>query len=250
MARLPKRGVSVASPSGNEADFKRVLVDLCPHYVFSDSTVQELYALLGRVVGRWWAEKARLEASSVANALAAISRNLEAVAKSLGGRETGVRHAIDVEIVEQIEIFLALDPTVGSLEGARVIMASLRQDAAKVAHASLVAASDLKNDVGKSGRPRLEWYDDFTALLFRIAELAGVEPTLGKDRISGKRTGWLFRAGQALEGFLLPEQLMPEGFIRPGEMRSETPEACWKRLQRSKKRIASRVGQNLAASTP
>jgi hypothetical protein len=75
------------------------------------------------------------------------------------------------------------------------------------------------------GRPALNWYDEFTALLLKIADEAGIEPALGKDRATNARTGWLFEAGQALESFLWPE------------MRSPSAEACGKRLERSRKRL-------------
>jgi hypothetical protein len=57
------------------------------------------------------------------------------------------------------------------------LIASFRGDAAKLAHACLVAARDLKQTVGKSGRPQAEWHDEFVALLLEVAETAGVDPT-------------------------------------------------------------------------
>jgi len=77
----------------------------------------------------------------------------------------------------------------------------------------------------------LDWYDDFTALLLDIANMAGVKPTLRKDRSIGARSGWLFEAAQALESFLYPE------------MRSPSPEACGKRLERSQRRLRERERQ-------
>jgi hypothetical protein len=88
-----------------------------------------------------------------------------------------------------------------------------------------IAFKILKEERGKSGRKKLSWYDDFTALLLKLAKLANVEPNLNKDRISGARGGWVFNAAQALEPLLYPL------------MRSETPEACGKRLERSLKRL-------------
>src|SRR5258705_13695533 len=81
-------------------------------------------------------------------------------------------------------------------------------------------------------RPRLEWYDDFTALLVEIAAVAGVEPTLNKDRDSGAPYGWLLDAAQSLETFLDPQMRSPdEGF-------------CFKRLERAQAVLERRHLQN------
>jgi hypothetical protein len=88
----------------------------------------------------------------------------------------------------------------------------------------MVAYADLNQKALNEGRAPLRWYDEFTALLLKIAEKAGVDPSLGKDRITRTRTGWLFEAAQALEAFLDPY------------MRSPSAEACGKRLERSRKR--------------
>jgi hypothetical protein len=89
-----------------------------------------------------------------------------------------------------------------------------------------VAYADLNQKAPNEGRTPMRWYDHFTALLLTIAEKAAVDPSLGKDRITGARTGWLFEAAQGLEAFLYPY------------MRSPSAEACGKRLERSKRRLA------------
>jgi hypothetical protein len=99
----------------------------------------------------------------------------------------------------------------------------------------MVAYADLNQKALNKGRAPLRWYDEFTALLLDIAKKAGVEPSLCKDRIRGTRTGWLFKAAQALEPFLDPF------------MRSPSPEACGKRLERSKRRLAKAHRQNPSA---
>jgi hypothetical protein len=98
--------------------------------------------------------------------------------------------------------------------------------------AYMVAYADLNRKAPNEGRAPLLWYDEFTALLLDIAAKAGVEPTLSKDRNTSARTGWLFEAAQALEPFLLKF------------MRSPSAEACGKRLERSKKRLARVKRQN------
>jgi hypothetical protein len=209
-----------------------VLAQLCPDGKFSESDTREFYRRLAQIIGRWSAEDNRLDIAPLAKTFTAMSRELKKVAEILSGHETGLHEIHDIEIVSQLAMILALDPEVGSRRQADELLASFRGDAAKVAHACLVAARDLKQAVGESGRPQAEWHDEFTALLLEIAETAGVEPRLRKDRISGARDGWLLDAAQALEMFLDPQ------------MRSPSAEACGKRLERSKTRLKQTHRQN------
>jgi hypothetical protein len=161
-----------------------------------------------------------------------VGKQLKEVAEILSGQEEGLHEIHDIAIVAQLAMIVALDPEVGSRQQADKLIASFRGDAAKLAHACLVAARDLKQTVGESGRPQAEWHDQFTTLLLEIAEKTGVEPSLKKDRISGTRAGWLLDASQALEAFLDPQ------------MRSPSTEACGKRLERSKTRLKQKHRQN------
>jgi hypothetical protein len=113
-----------------------------------------------------------------------------------------------------------MDPTIGS-QPAHELLISFRAEADRIAHVCLVAVADLPEALGERGRRAHEWYDTFTELLLQIAEKAGLEPTLRKDRITGARSGWLLGAAQAFETFLDPL------------MRSPSSEACGKRLERS-----------------
>jgi hypothetical protein len=209
-----------------------VLVELCPEGDFSEPDTKEFYSRLGSIIGQWSAERDRQDITPLAKTFTAIGRELDEVAKILTGHETGLRERHDIEVVSKLATILALDPEVGSRQQADKLIASFRSDAAKLAHACLVSARDLKQQVGKSGRPRWDWYDDFTALLLEIAGKGGVEPQLGKDRITGIGYGWLLDAAQALETFLDPH------------MGSPGAEACGKRLERSKMRLKQRHRQN------
>jgi hypothetical protein len=209
-----------------------VLIELCPEADFSESDTAELHRRLGRIIGRWSAEDNRLDIAPLAKTFTAMGKELNKVAKILSGHEAGLHEIHDIKIVSQLAMILALDPEVGSRQQADQLIASFRRDAAKMAHACLVAAGDYKRQVGKSGRPPPEWHDEFTALLLEVAETAGVEPRLNKDRISGERGGWLLHAAQLLETFLDPE------------MRSPSAEACGKRLERSKTRLTQKHRQN------
>jgi hypothetical protein len=208
-----------------------VLAQLCSDGKFSESDASEFYGRLGRIIGLWSAEHDRLDIARLAKTFTAMAKELKKVAEILSGHETGLREIHDIAIVSQLAMMLALDPEVGSRQQADKLIASFRGDAAKLAHACLVSARDLKQQVGKSGRPRWDWYDDFTALVLEIAAKGGVEPQLGKDRITGAGYGWLLDAAQALEAFLDPQ------------MGSPSAEACGKRLERAKKNVEQRGGQ-------
>jgi hypothetical protein len=232
MARLPISGVAVSSPRRTEADLRHVLAQLCPDGKFSESDISEFYGWLAQIIGQWSAEDNRLDIAPLAKTFTAMAKELKKVAEILSGHETGLREIHDIAIVSQLAMMLALDPEIGSRQQADKLIASFRGDAAKLAHACLVVALDLKQTVGKSGRPLPKWYDEFTALLLEVAETAGVEPRLSKDRISGARIGWLLDAAKALEAFLDPQ------------MRSPSAEACGKRLERSQTRLKAKHRQN------
>jgi hypothetical protein len=231
MTRLPASGASVASPYLDEGNLRRVLSDLRIGHAFDATAVHEIYLRLGEIIGRWMSEQQRLEVSPVARALLSMAKNLGEVSVLLGGLETGIHSDLEITVASRTAEYLAMDPTVGSLEKARELVSAFQQDAARMAHVCMVARAALPDRPGELGRRALDWYDDFTALLLDVADTADVKPALRKDRISGARSGWLFEAAQALESFLYPE------------MRSPSPEACGKRLERSLKRLRARERQ-------
>jgi hypothetical protein len=233
MARLPVSGVAISSPRREEGGLRRALSDLGLADVFNDNAVHEIYLQLGEIIGRWMSEQQRLEVSPVARALLSMAKNLGEVSVLLGGLETGIHSGLEITVASRTAEYLAMDPTVGSLEKARELVSAFQQDAARMAHVCMVARADLPDRPGERGRPALDWYDDFAALLLDLADTADVKPILRKDRVSGARSGWLFEAAQALESFLYPE------------MRSPSPEACGKRLERSRTRLRERERQKV-----
>jgi hypothetical protein len=232
MARLPISGVAVSSPRRTEADLRNVLAELCPDGDFSESDTKEFYRRLARIIGQWSAEHDRPDIAPIVKQLMQTSKDLDAVCKLLHGHETGIREDTEIQFMSQLKIALELDATVGSMQQAEALIASLRRDAAAVSDACRSVASELKTRVGKDGRPRLEWYDYFTALLLDIAATGGIEPRLGKDRISGARHGWLLDAARSLETFLDCKMYSPD------------EESCGKRLERAKKILKRRHRQN------
>jgi hypothetical protein len=185
VARLSSTGSWAASPYRDREDFKKALLKLCPTHAFSDSAVQDFYGALSIVVGKWFSEQQRVEVSPVAKSLRSMGISFDEAARTLRGHQTGFHTNVEIEIVSQIKNYLALDPTIGSVEKADDLITPLQRDAVKLARACLVAASDLASQPAAPGRTRLGWHDAFTELLLKIAQTAGVVPTLGKDRIRG-----------------------------------------------------------------
>jgi hypothetical protein len=231
MTRLRTSGVTIATPHRGEGELHRVLSELHVGDAFDAAAVHDLYSKLGAIIGQWMSEQQRLEASSVAGSLLLTARSLNEASLVLGGFETGFHSDLEIAVASRIAKYLALDPRVSSLAKAQEVISSFRQEAARIAHVCMVARADLPDRPGERGRRALHWYDDFTALLLEVAKEADLKPTFRKDRGTGARSGWLFEGAQALESFLYPE------------MRSPSPEACGKRLERSQRRLRERERQ-------
>jgi hypothetical protein len=221
MTRLPASGTAIATPLKSKAELKRALSALQVGEMFDTNAIAELYSKLGIIIGLWLSEQSRIEVSPVAKALLSTANNLRDIARLLSGLEEGLRGSLETAVASEAIKYLALDPTVGSRSKARALVSAFQQDASRIAHVCLVAHTALNDQAGPRGRPALEWYHEFTAVLLEIAAKAGVKPTLRKGRIDQVRSGWLFDAAQAFEPFLHQE------------MRSPSAEACAKRLERS-----------------
>ena len=235
MKRLEIPGASSASPYREIAELKSILADLGVIHAFEESAIDQLHLRIAAIIGACLSQLESMDASPVAEALLSTAENLTKVSKFLSGHETGIRTPVEIEVTSQTAKFLALDPTVGSLAKAQELITAFQKEAARIGHVCMIAYVDIAQEAGQGGRPNLKWYDDFTALLLEIADKSDIEPSLRKDRVTGARSGWLFVAAQALETFLYPA------------MRSPSAEACGKRLERSRKRLASAHRQNLRA---
>jgi hypothetical protein len=237
--KIRPRGATTASAYQNElasepaaAEFRNKIFGLCPRQSFDEETLSQLYSAFGAVIGKWLSEWGQPELLPIARRLASTARLLEQLAEGLAGVQTGLRKSEDIEFALLVRQALSLNPLVGDLLHADEKLASFQLQCSEMAQVFWVAFRTLKAERGKPGRQKLYWYDDFTALLLKLALLADQEPNLNKDRSSGERGGWLFDAAQALEFLLYPP------------MRSETPEACGKRLERSLKRLESGPSTN------
>jgi len=281
--KIRSRGTTIATPHQNtkatdhaKTEFgKRILV-LCPGQSLDEKTLDHFCFIVGKVNGKWLSEWDQPEALPIARRLASSARFLEDLAQGLAGVQTGMRQPEDIEFAllirevlkywphaikkstfqqqysqmgegaglqsekqqdedfENIKLALRASGALSidqDLSRADEKLASFQQQCSEMAQVFWVAFVMLREGRGKGGRKELDWYDDFTELLLEIAQLANIEPNLHKDRSTGERGGWLFQAAQALEYFLYPP------------MRSPSPEACGKRLERSLKRLKQRHRQ-------
>ncbi|MDR3484403.1 MAG: hypothetical protein P4M05_05770 [Bradyrhizobium sp.] len=231
MARLPPSGAAIATPFQltptprvlSEFDLREVLIELCPDAAFAETDIAAAYLDLQRILGRWHAEQGRPDTASMAADLAKLGEDLELIIAAFSSIEGGLHHVHDVELVSKLVDVLSQEPSCcGSRQEAHDLIVSFRRSALEISNACRKGAMEFRQYVGKSGRPKLDWYDDFKTLLIKIARLGGVEPSMRKDRITQVRTGWLITAAQKLETFLDPA------------MRSPDSESCGKRLERAR----------------
>ena len=124
---------------------------------------------------------------------------------------------------------LSEDFIIGSVAAAHVYLADFSDRATMVASACRSAAKKLQPVRGKGGGTPYLWYDEFVAVLLDICKANKLQPSARIDRASGEPVGDLAKVAAGFEGLLLPK------------MRSPTPEAMVKRLQRSlPRRLLSR----------
>jgi hypothetical protein len=158
----PRRLGSIAL--SRRGDLRRVLSDLRIGHAFDMTAVHEIYLQLGEIIGRWMSEQQRLEVSPVGKALLSTAKSLNEVSALLGGLKPGIHSDLEIAVASRTVEYLAMDPTVGSLDKARELVSAFQRDDARVAHVCMVARADLPDGPGERGRRALNWYDDFTAL--------------------------------------------------------------------------------------
>src|SRR5271169_5476511 len=197
--KIRPRGATIASVYLNETDsepaaaeFRKRIYRLCPSHPFDNETLNQLYSDFGVVIGKWLSEWGQPELLPIARRLASTARFLEQLAQGLAGFQKGMRQSEDIEFALLARQALSLNPLVGDLLRADEKLTSFQKQCSEMAQVFWVAFRTLKEDRGKSGRKKLDWYDDFTALLLKIANLAHIKPNLNKDRITKARGGWLF----------------------------------------------------------
>ena len=173
---------------------------------------------------KWEEPYTAIEVEDVVRSLKTHAKRLDQIASIGTITRQGFASAHDLAVSGQVVQVLASDPNIAKVEAAHAYLRDFCERAGNIASACRAAARTLQSNKGKGGKSRYDWYDEFTAVLVEICKQNKIEPTVGTDRITGEPVGGLPAVASAFERLLLPK------------MRSRTPSAMVKRLQRSLKR--------------
>ena len=229
MPRLSRTGSSGASLYEMETTLEKVVADLglAPLSAEEESRIRDRLAV---VIGRGIDENAaspklnshgKIQVKDILATLGAIARNLQAAEQNLRGCETGLQSAHNIEVVTKVREILARNPELGDLVKADKFLSDCCDRLKTISHACLVAAKDLGSTKGKAGRKRLDWLDDFRAVLMSVADQNGIRPTIITDRETGEVKGRFLDLAVGFEQLLWPT------------MRSPTRTALAKRFSRT-----------------
>jgi hypothetical protein len=227
MAKLPFSGVAYQCLNECECTMRQIMVSLGLKRL-SKSAERKLRDRLGFALGQWEEPYTAVEVEDVVSSLNAHAKRLDKLAPLAAVAKGGFCRSEDIAVTGQLVKILKEDSTIGNLEAAYSYLRELFDRAGTIASACRAASSSLQSTKGKSGKSRYHWYDEFTARLVDICKQNKIEPNVGIDRISGEPVGRLAEIAAAFERLLLPK------------MRSPTPQALVKRLQRSLKRLEKR----------
>src|SRR5262245_41876497 len=164
----------------------------------------------------------------VARLLKSRASSLDKVAQLGAVAKGGICRTDEIETAVRVAQALSEIHSVSSRGSAYDYLKDFGDRALLIASACRAAAEKLQLAKGIGGRPLQHWHDEFTAILLDSCERNRIEPTARLDRISGEAIGGLYKVAVAFERLLLPK------------MRSRTPQALVKRLQRSLKRLDGR----------
>jgi hypothetical protein len=227
MAKLPRSGTAYQCLYEYDCTLPEVMatLGLKPLGKKAERTLRDR---LGFGLAKWEEPYTAVEIKDVVSSLNSHAKKLDEIV-SLGAiTQMGFGRGHEIEVSGQLLRALTSDPTIGSVEAAHAYLSEFCDRAHTIASACRAAASRLQSTKGKSGKSPYHWYDEFTAALTDICKQNKIEPNVGIDRISREPVGDLFKVASGFERLLLPR------------MRSPTPLATVKRLQRSLVRLEQR----------
>ena len=223
MAKLPLTGVGYQFLYEYDCTLPQVMASLGLKPL-SKKAERKIRTQLGFALPKWEDPNAALEVKDVVRSLMAHAKRLDQI-DSIGTiTRQGFAGAHNLAVSGRVVQVLASEPKIGSVEAAHAYLSDFCERADIIASACRAAVSTLQSNKGTGGKSRYDWYDEFTAVLVEICKQNKIEPTVGTDRITGEPVGGLPAVASAFERLLLPK------------MRSRTPSAMVKRLQRSLKR--------------
>jgi len=236
MVKLPKSGVAYQSlferdPAQREPDVTLAeIVSSLGLKPLTSRAEREIRDRLGFAMGKWEARRATFDLADVISSLNSHAKALETfnafavIAK--GGHLKGRYLDRDMELCYQLARELREELRLDDIAAAYAHLADFADRAAGMASAARAAAKRLKGIRGTGGGSPYLWYDGFTAVLLDLCKKNKIEPKAGIDRSSGEPVGGLAKMASAFERLL------------PPWMRSPTPDAMVKRLNRSLSRLA------------
>jgi hypothetical protein len=238
MVKLPKSGAAYQSlferdPTRREPDvaLPQIVASLGLKPLTANAE-RDIRDRLGFALGKWESPHATFDLADVISSLNAHAKALErfsAVAVlAKGGHLKGKDLERDMEVTCQLAQSLKEDPTLKNIAAAYAYLTDFGARAALIASAGRSAAKRLQAARGTGGGSPYVWYDGFTAVLLDLCKKNKIEPEARIERSSGEPVGGLAKMASAFERLL------------PPWMRSPTPEAMVKRLQRSLVRLAQR----------
>ena len=237
MAKLPRTGVAYQCLYEPDVTLAEIVASLGLKPL-SKNAEREMRDRLGFALAKWEEPNTALQIKDVVSSLNAHAKRFDEIAPLGTITRTGFAREPDIAVSGQVVQVLMSNPAIGSLEAAHEYLRDFCLRAGVIASGCRAAASSLQSTKGHSGKPRYDWYDDFTAVLLYVCKQNKIEPTVGIDRISGKPVGTLSKIAPAFERLLLPK------------MRSPASEAMVKRLQRSLRRLEQRVQTPSTRATP
>jgi hypothetical protein len=227
MAKLPRTGVAYKCLYEQEHSLSEVMASLGLKPL-SKKAERSLRERLGFALGKWEEPCAGVEVDDVARSLTSNAKTLEKIARLAAVAKGGMNLSEEIEGACRLAEALSEDSTIGSVAAAQVYLADFGGRATIIASACRSAAKKLRLIRGKGGGTPHLWYDEFAAVLLDICKANKLQPSVRIDRGSGEPVGDLAKVAAGFEVLL------------PPRMRSPTPEAMVKRLQRSSSRLVRR----------
>jgi hypothetical protein len=227
MAKLPQTGVAYRCLYEYDCTLLEIMESLGLKPL-GKKAERELRDRLGFALAQWEEPCYAVEVKDVVSSLSSHAKRLDEIAPLRAPARMGMSRSEDIAVSAHLVQSLSEDPTIGNVMAAQTYLCEFCDRARTIASASRAAAARLGSTVGKDGHPRYRWHDELTAVLVDICRKNGIMPKARIDRVSGEPVGRFVEVAAAFERLLLPE------------MRSPTPQALVKRLQRSLNRVRQR----------
>lgn len=225
MARINQPGFSLQLPNEREVSLSNVLADLGLRPL-EEEELRDLRLEIGLALSRWCEPKGGVDSLDVARRLRRHASQLDKMKGLLAAADLGWHRDEDIQAAMFLVSALQRHPAISGIEAAQAHMGRFREMAADFAVALRVAADYAKSIKGGNTKDS-HWYDGFLLAVAKICERNGIPVKKVSSRKFDEPSGRFFEVVAAFERILLPK------------MRSRTPAALAKRINRSLDRLGS-----------